>query len=171
MAKRIKSEKPALIPIRDWQQADEIIKEISDYQIAIEKIEAIAKQKIDNTKKVLAEAVKGHQDIIKKYQESLEAFATAHRNDFKSQKSRKLNFGVLGWRKSTAIKTAKNTLELIKLKLSKTCQRVCIRIKESVDKDALARLTDEQLAGIKARREEKDVFFVEPLSQKAADYE
>jgi len=171
MAKRIKSEKPALIPIKDWQQADELVREIADCQIAIEKMESIAKLKIDRTKKIMAEAVKGHQDIIKKYQASLEAFATAHRDDFKKQKSRKLNFGTLGWRKSTVIKTSKKTLELIKqVFTSAALKKTYIRTKESVDKDALAKLTDEQLAVIKARRDEKDVFFVEPASQKAADY-
>lgn len=171
MAKRIKSEKPALIPIKDWQQADEMVREISDCQIAIEKLESVTKQKIDRAKKILAEAVKGHQGIIKIYQASLEAFATSHRDDFKSQKSMKLNFGTLGWRKSTAIKITKKTLGLINQVFTKALRESCIRIKESVDKDALAKLTDRQLADIKARRDIKDVFFVEPLSQKAADYE
>ena len=170
MAKRIRSEKPALIPIKDWPQADELIRETADCQIAIEKLEAIAKIKIDRTKKVMAAAVKCHQEKIKNLQGSLEAFATAHRDDFKKQKSRKLNFGVIGWRFSTSIKTTKKTIELIKQVFAAATQRACIRIKESVDKDALAKLTDRQLADIKARREEKDVFFVEPLSQKAADY-
>ena len=104
----------------------------------------------------------------------------AHRDDFKGQKSRKLNFGTLGWRKSTAIRTTKSTYQIIKnallnklviAGLTRAKLNACIRIKESVDKDALARLTDEQLADIKARRDIRDVFFVEPSSQKAADYE
>ena len=150
MAKRIRSEKPALITIKDWQQADEMVRNIADCQIAIEKLEAIAKVKIDRTKKILAEAVKGHQGTIKNCQASLEAFATAHREDFKKQKSRRLNFGVIGWRKSTSIKITKKTLERIKQAFSAAMRKSCIRTKESVDKDALAKLTDEQLADIKA---------------------
>ena len=168
--KRIKSDKPALIQVRDWAHADELVRKIADRQTIIEKLEATANLKIDNTKKVMAAGVKGNQNAIKRFQESLEAFATTHREDFKKQKSRKLNFGVIGWRFSTAVKTKKNTLELIKQVLSKALQKSCIRIKESVDKDALAKLTDEQLASVKARRDEKDVFFVEPASTKAADY-
>lgn len=167
MAKRIKSDKPALIHIKDWAHADELIREISDCQIVIEKIEAIARIKIDNTKKVMAAGVKGHQDIIRKCQASLEAFATAHRDDFKSQKSRKLNFGTIGWRFSTSIKTTKKTLGLIK----KFFTSDLLHVKESVNREALAKLTDEELADMEARRDEKDVFFVEPASQKAADYE
>ena len=42
MAKRIKSEKPALITIKDWGHADELIREIAIRQIAIEKLEELA---------------------------------------------------------------------------------------------------------------------------------
>lgn len=168
--KRIKSDKPALLQVRDWAHADELVRQISDHQILIEKLEAAAKLRIDNTKSVLAKGVKGNQKAIKRYQESLEAFATTHRADFRKQKSRKLNFGSLGWRKSTAIKITKKTLELIKQVFTYGKAAAYIRTKESVDKDALAKLTDEQLASVKARRDNKDVFFVEPDSTKAADY-
>ena len=169
---RIKSDKPALIHIRDWGHADKLIRKITIHQVAIEKLEGIAKIRIDNTKKVMATGVKVHQTEIAKYQESLEAFATTNRADFKKQKSRKLNFGVVGWRKSTSISiSTKKTLGLIKDLFSKALQKSCIITKESVSKDTLAKLTDEQLAIVKARREEKDVFYVEPASQKAADYE
>ena len=53
---------------------------------------------------------------------------------------------------------------------SKAKAAACIRVKESVDKEALAKLTDEQLADIGARRKEKDVFFVEPALPEAVDY-
>jgi hypothetical protein len=39
-----------------------------------------------------------------------------------------------------------------------------------VDKEALAKLTEEQLTSVGARRKVKDVFFVEPSSQEAVDY-
>lgn len=169
--KRIKSDKPALIEVRDWAHADKLIRQIADHQTIIEKLEAGAKLKIENSMKVLTAGAKSHHEMIKKYQESLEAFATTHRADFKKQKSRKLNFGILGWRFSTSIGiSTKHTLGLIKEKLSEELQESCIIIKESVSKDALANLTDEQLASVKARRDEKDVFFVEPASIKAADY-
>ena len=38
MAKRIKSDKPALISIKDWAHADELIREIADHQICIETV-------------------------------------------------------------------------------------------------------------------------------------
>ena len=169
--KRIKSDKPALIQVRDWAHADELVRKIADHQDTIRKKEIIAKVKVDNFKKALAVGVKPYHNAIARFHESLEAFATAHLNEFKKQKSRKLNFGVIGWRKSTSIKiSTKKTLGLIKQLFTKALRESCIITKESVSKDALAKLTDEQLASLKARRDEKDVFFVEPASTEAAEY-
>ena len=170
--KRIKSDKPALIQVRDWAHADELVRKIADHQDTIRKKEIIAKVKVDNFKKALAGGVKPYQNAIARFQESLEAFATTHRTDLKKkQRSWKLNFGILGWRKSTSVAiSTKKTLGLIKQLFTKALRESCIITKESVSKDALAKLTDEQLASVKARREEKDVFFVELASQKAADY-
>lgn len=168
--KRVKSVKLPLLPVPDFKHADLSIRRIGQLQGKIAQFEEDTKETINKAKKDLADKVKPLQEKITQHYESLEAFATTHRAEFKKQKSRKLNFGVLGWRKSTKIKTTKNTLGLIKEFLTKTMQKSCIRVKESVDKDALAKLTDEQLASVKARRDEKDVFFVEPASTKAADY-
>jgi len=167
---RVKSDKANLIQVRDWQQADDLIHDIGQFGIAITQFEAKAKQKIDGIKADMASQVKSCQDGIDLYMRSLEAFATAHADEFEKQRSRKLNFGVIGWRKSTAIRVGKKTLDLIREKLSAAKAKVCIRTKESIDRDALAKLTDDELAGIKARREIRDVFFVEPDIPKAAKY-
>ena len=169
--KRIRLDKSPLLPIPDWKHADLSVRRIGELQGRITYLEEKAKLLTNKIKKELADQVKPLQDKITLHVNSLEPFATSHKDDFKKQKSRKLNFGVLGWRKSISIKIAKNTLELIKIVFTYGKAAAYIRTKESVDKDALAKLTDKQLASIKARRDEKDVFFVEPSSQKAAEYE
>lgn len=168
--KRIRLDKSPLFPIPDWCHADEHVRRVADMQSNISDAENDAKKQIDKIKADLAKRGKGWQETLKLRVRSLEAFAASHKDDFKKQKSRKLNFGVLGWRKSISIKITKNTLGLIKQIFTYGKAAAYIHTKESVDKEALAKLTDEQLAGIKARRDEKDVFFVEPSSTKAADY-
>ena len=167
---RVKSNKPVLIPIPDWEQADLRIRLIGDLQMQISQAEETAKDDINEIKAELAKKVKPLQEEIKLNVQSMEAFAALHKNDFGKKRSRKLSFGILGWRKSTFISIKKNTLEEIKFLFTRAKQKMCIRVKESVDKEALAKLTDEQLASVGARRKEKDVFFVEPSSQEAVDY-
>jgi len=167
---RVKSDKPVLLPVPDWKHADEMIARIGDFQMQIIQAEHKASDDIKEVKADLAENVKDLQGKVKLYVQSLDAFCTTHQADFGKQRSRKLNFGILGWRKSTSVKTKKTTLELIKKVFSRARAAACIRVKESVDKEVLARLTDEQLASVAARREVKDVFFVEPDKMQAVDY-
>jgi len=170
MAKRVKSKEPAIISIETWDKADEHIRSIGDLQLKINQAEASAKDAIDEAKAELVESVKPLQSAIELHHRSLEAFAAARKDDFAGQKSRKLNFGLLGWRKSTVTIIKKNTLELIKALFPAAKAKAYIHTKETVDKEALAKLTDQELADISARRESKDVFFVEPDLPKAVDY-
>ena len=168
--RRVKSDKLATIPIKDFKHADEIIRRIGDAQKEISQYQYIAGIEIDNIKADLAVDIKPHQEKIKQLTESLEVFAELHRDEFGKKRSRKLNFGLIGWRKSKLISIKKKTLSLIKQVFSKKDARNYIRVKESVDKEQLAKLTDEQLAIVKARRVQKDVFFAEPFLLEAVDY-
>ena len=167
---RIKSDKQALINITGWHQADQLVRELGAIQVSITAAEHKAADDINKIKSELegkVDQLQAHQKHIVK---SLEAFALAHTWDFGDARSRKLNFGILGWRVSKAIQIAGTTLERIKQFFNTSKQKACIRVKESVDKEALAKLTDGELATIKARRKSKDVFFVEPILTKAVDY-
>jgi len=155
--------------VEDWGQADNLVREIGDLQLKIKQAEASAKDRIDEIKAELAECVKPFCENIDLNVRSLEAFSAGRKKDFGGKKSRKLNFGILGWRQSSSVKTKKNTLELIKEGFSKAKAAVFIRVKENVDKEALAKLTDEQLAGVGARRKVRDDFFVEPFKPEAVD--
>jgi phage host-nuclease inhibitor protein Gam len=76
---------------------------------------------------------------------------------FKDRKSVDLSFGTFGYRKSTSISVKRTTLDLLKdLHLDKF-----IRLKEEPDKDAMAVMTDEELAQVDAVRKVKDAFFCE----------
>ncbi len=169
--KRVKSDRPAWITIRDWGHADALVGEIGVLNSDIERAEANAKKKIDAIKAQLAKNVKPAQKRVTLCTESLKVFSTAHRKDFrKGHQSRKLNFGVVGWHKSTVIKVKKATAGLIEAVFGKTAAQY-IHIKTTPDKEAMAKLTDEQLASVAARRVRKEVFFVEPDSIEAADHE
>jgi len=172
MAKRIKQSGKPLITIINWSTADEIVREIGDAQLAINASEAKALDDINEAKAELVAATKPLQEKIKLRVRSLEVFVTQNKTDFGKAKSKKLTFGLLGWRKSTSIKiSTKKTLDMIKDVFSAAKAKVYIVTKESVDKNALAKLTDEVLASIDAQRKVKEDFFVEPDLPEAVDYE
>jgi phage host-nuclease inhibitor protein Gam len=167
--KRVKSDR-SIIPVEGWRAADGLLRKVGDLQLEIEAAQAVAKVDADKAKAILAETVDPLKEEIKKITRSLEAFAVNNRNDFSGAKSKKLGFGRIGWRKSTSIGTKKDTLELIKEMLRGAKKMMCITIKESVSKDGLAKLTDEELAAVGARWKVKDDFFVEPELPQAAEH-
>lgn len=165
--KRVKSK--AITPIADWSKADQMIRKIGSIQRMIQKTELKHKKRAEKVKGEMVKEVKPLQEKIGVLQRSLEAFALSRKKDFKKQRSRKLNFGDIGWRKSTITKIGKNTLELIKKVFGPKAKNY-ITTTEKVDKDAVAKLSKESLKKIEAERVPKEVFFIEPTSPKTVDY-
>jgi phage host-nuclease inhibitor protein Gam len=169
MAKRIKSDKQTL-PVRDWTQADDFLRQIGDIQLKIKKHEIKANETINAARAELTKTTGPLVEKIIVLTDSLESFAANHTDDFGKAQSRKLTFGQLGWRKSTVVLIKKTTLGLLH-KVFKGNAPAFLRFKEDVDKEALQSLTDEQLASVDARRKNKEPFFVEPDLTLIADYE
>ena len=169
-SKRVKPAEPAVLKIENWQHADEYIKRIADLQLQITESQASAKGRIDKIKEALAADVALRYESINLYHRSIEAFVMEHLGDFQGKQSRQLNFGKLGWRKSTFITITKKTLDLIKQLFSKADAAIYIRTKQEVDKEALTKLTEEQLVCIEARRKIQEVFFVEPDLPEVVNY-
>lgn len=160
MAKRVKV-KDDLYTILTFDQADSHLAKLGALIGERSGYEAAANAMIDQVKTDLKKQVSPLDEKIQKHVRSLEAFCAANRSDFGGRQSRSMLFGVVGWRKSTSITVKKTTLQKIK-DLFKQKASQYIRIKEDADKEALARLTDEQLANVDARRQHREVFFAEP---------
>lgn len=159
-SKRVKSDS-LLIPIPNWDEADQILRRIGQLQNDIAVSEMACAEQIDAAKLKMQQETLDKHTSVKRYVESLEAFCAAHRAAFGKKQSRQLQFGTLGFRRSTAIAIKKTTLELIKF-IYGLASGDYITVKESPNKEALDKLPDEQLSVIDARREEKETFFVEP---------
>lgn len=168
--RRLKS-KRQIEEITTWQQADSILRYAGELQLKINQAEARCNDTINEAKDDMQEEVRPAQKKLAEITERLQVFADARQKDFKNKKSKKLQFGTLGWRRSTKIKTSKDTLERIKEFFTPKKQKELIKIKESLNKKQIGQLTEEQLADAGARREEKDVFYAEPLLPEAVDYE
>lgn len=157
--------------IENWDAADQQIRELGDLLLEINQKEATAKKIIDRETAKLSEAVKPLQDKMKSAVKLLKKFAVKNRIDFEGAQSRKLNFGILGWRKSTSIDAKLTTPELIRKVFGKAGEKYIRQAEESVNKDVIKELTDEQLTSVNAQRDNKEVFFVEPSLPKAVDYD
>ena len=148
--------KPNIGKIKTLEDANLALKEIGLLEHELEAIDGEANKKIAEIKADCAKQGEGLRKRITDLSALLGAFAEYNREElFKDRKSQKLSFGEFGYRKSTAISVKKTTLELLKkLHLTKY-----IRIKEELDKDLMAEMSDESLAQVDAVRKVKDAFF------------
>lgn len=150
--------------LSSWNEADAALKRIGECEREIRKKEAAATARIEEIKAKLA--VDLGPLVGKKNAElhNLEEFAKLHKGEMldetKGKKSIALNHGSLGFRQSTRIIVRKVERVIELLKAAK--RKECIRIKESVDKEALRKLPDDELLDYGVRREVTDEFWCEP---------
>lgn len=159
MAKRIKR-KDDTYTILNFHQADTHLKELATLQRELEALEANADRMINHVKDDLKKQSRPLSEKIQKHVRSLEAFCAEHRDAFGKSQSKRMLFGVLGWRRSTRISVKKSTLQKIKAMLSPA--KRYIHVKETPNKDVLDKLTDEQLKQVDARRVRREAFYAEP---------
>lgn len=107
----------------------------------------------------------------KRIEELLEGFAPGARRSMPAtRKSMKLVHGVIGWRKSAAklkyTTSAKYTMQALKAR----GHTDCVKVKESIDKAALKKLSDTERAHVGVALVSSEVFFYELNGDPIVDY-
>lgn len=165
MAKRVKV-KDDLYVILSTQRADTHIGKIGILEREKEQLQIEADNQIATIKANLKKYLADRDTKIQKHIRSLKHFSQSYPEIFSKKRSIKLTLGVMGFRKSTKISISKKTT-LQKIKdVFKSKAPQYLHIKESPDKEALAKLTDEQLTSVDARRVVTDDFYAEPNKTK-----
>ena len=108
-------------------------------------------------------------EATKRLERQIKEFAEAHRDDMDGKKTKTLNFGAVGFRKSTKIKLPKaptKLAEIIQLLRSKGMDDCVKTPAPSVDKDALRKYPTQDIVAVGASIEVDDVFWYEPDREK-----
>ncbi|WP_320174923.1 host-nuclease inhibitor Gam family protein [Maridesulfovibrio sp.] len=163
--------KPEIMVIEDLPAVDKAMSEIAELERGIGKLEADMNETIDAAKAVCKLKVEPKKARIKVLEAALGTYASLNKDElFPKNKSKKMTFGIIGFRKSTKLLTIGKTtmaevLELLKAhKLTKG-----IKLTESVDKEAMKGWTDEKLKTVRMRRKEEDAFFYEIAQEDSGD--
>jgi phage host-nuclease inhibitor protein Gam len=148
--------------IKDWQEAEAKLGEIRrlTIEIALEKDNAdLLIQKIRDRKKEKIDLL-GNQG--KKLLKDLEVFCSQNKKDMLPLKSKKVEYGRMGFRDQPKFKYPKAALTLIN-RLKQLGLKKYIKVKETPDKEAISthykKLPLKEL-GV-TRKVEKDVFYIE----------
>jgi phage host-nuclease inhibitor protein Gam len=171
MAKR---EKPqtAIAPIRDLTDADRALREIAEIDRAVEAANHELNEDIDRMKEEVQETLLPLIERKEMLGAGLANFAEISKADlFKDRKSKELDFGTIGYRRSTSLAVMKKICSTWKEVLGKLRQydfKEAIRVKEEPDKEVMSEWPKERLDLVGVQRVEKDEFFYEIKQEKVA---
>lgn len=159
--KRLENTLPAL---KSWDDVDYALMRIGSEQRSVEAIEAEMQIAIDRAKKEAADQAEPHKQLITQLEQQINAFTEEHRSDMGDKKSKTLNFGSVGFRKSTKI-----TLPKAKTRLAEIIDMLrgrgmtdCIRVDDpKIDKEALKKYPESDIIAVGAGLKVEDVMWYE----------
>ena len=145
--------------LKNWDEVDGCLKIMADAENEISKIEAEMNRQIADIKKAAEESAKAHKELIKQNESKIKEYTGAHKEELKG-KSKELTFGTVGFRLSTKLLLPSSINEVI-LKLRERGMLDCINVKESVDKDAIKKYGEEDIAAVGGYLQKSDTFWYE----------
>ena len=155
--------------LKSWDNVNAALKEIARGEIEIAEIEGQMNIQINDIKEQAEKQCAPIRDAIDELGKQLKDFSEINRPDFGKGKSRKLAFGTLGWRASSAITIKKALTEKIIDNLRKLDMGDCVKVTESVNKDILATYPEDKIKASGATLVKKDTFWYETDKQSLAE--
>lgn len=154
---------PMTMPIHSLSDMDAALAQIAARRRQIDLVSLGAAEQIDEIKTRAAAETEPIRLEIAALELAIGRFAEAGKAElFGKRKSIQLQFGIVGFRASSKLKTLRKwTFERVLTTLRDTGMREYIRVKEEVDKEKLKGLSPETLAGIGCTVVSEDVFFYE----------
>ena len=155
MARRKVTAAPVL---PDWAAVDGALRDIRECEHALTELGVDRDRRIDSVKEEYSKMALPLQNRIKKLEGDVKAYADAHRAEL-TGKSRKLNFGTVGYRiSSRLILPATKAAEAI-VTLKAMGRKEFIKTAETLDRAALLRQPVELLNQIGAYIQQRDEFY------------
>ena len=164
MPKRVKPNLSlATFPVHSLDDVDAALAQIAARKRQIDLIGLGVAEQVDEIKTRAAAETEPIRLEIAALELAIGRFAEASKAElFSKKKSVQLQFGSVGFRASSKLKTLKKwTFERVLATLRDTGMREYIRVKEEVDKEKLKGLAPETLAGIGCTVVQEDVFYYE----------
>lgn len=160
--KRIEDETPAFT---SWDDVDQALAIIGDNLRSIEAIEAKMQENIDNEKTAAELQARTFIENNARMERQIKLFAEDHREDMDGKKTKTLNFGSLGFRKSTKItlpKAGAKLAEMIRQLVDRGMGDCVVQKAPTVDKDALRKYPTDDIVAVGGGIKIDDVFWYEP---------
>lgn len=164
--KKVVDEAPAF---ESWDDVNQALATIGDNQRMVEGFEAEMQEKIDAAKAEAEAKSRIYIEGTKRLERQIRDFAESNRDDMDGKKTKTLNFGAVGFRKSTKIilpKAPGKLAEIIKQLVAKGMSDCVKQAEPKIDKDALRKYPTADIVEAGAGIKVEDVFWYEPDREK-----
>lgn len=148
-----------VVQMKITDKINKLIDIISKEDKYITKQEIIAAKAVERINTVLAEKTKYARSNRLLVAAALEKMIKEHEDLLGKKRSRKFNNALIGFKQSTCIQINKDTVKLIE-KIFKNKSSQYLHIIKNPDKNALRKLSDQQLNKIHANKIVSDRFFI-----------
>ena len=155
-----------------WEEVDGALRRIGDLEREIESAEAAMQAKIDADKADAAKSTKAARDEIASLEGQLSLYADLHRDELGKKKSRELNHGVIGYRKSTKAvlpRGESKLAEIIRRLREKGMTDCIISPSPRIDKETLKKYPPNDVIEVGANLEITDAFWYEVTRDELCD--
>lgn len=160
MAKKILSK------YQNWNEVNDAMKRLAELNVYKNKLEADTNGRIDKIKAEVSLQVEPILKEIKELEKDIIRFAEQHKDEFTQKRTKKLQFGKISFRYTKSFKTP-DVASAIKA-LKKFALDEYLRIKEELNKEALAKVDVKTLAKCNIFVTYKDKITIEPDYMKLA---
>jgi phage host-nuclease inhibitor protein Gam len=148
-----------------WEDVDTALREIAEAEISLNEIDGQMNLAINTAKEHAAKLAKPLNSRVKALEALVKSFAEAEKSEMEG-KSKQLNFGRVGFRQSSSVSVPAKKADAILNNLKKFGMEDCIAVKETINKEALEKYSDDDIAKVGASRKVEDKFWLETDKEK-----
>lgn len=155
--------------LASWDEVNLSLAEIGEHKRDIEAIEAEMQKAIDDAKLAAEMQARPHQEAIKRLEAGMIGYVDDHRDEMDGKKTKDLNFGQVGYRKSTKVMLPKGAAKIAEIIAKLKARRMtdCIITKpETIDKDALKKYPANDIVDCGVGLDVQDTFWYQVDKEK-----
>jgi phage host-nuclease inhibitor protein Gam len=153
--------------IQNWEEADLVLKEIAELNLQKDILENKMNEHISDVKLEFTDKAEPIHKRIKVLSNELKTFTNLNRNDLRG-KTKKMNFGSLGYRKSTKLSIPHKIKNTVIALLKRKNMNDCINVKETINKEVL-KTYDNIITELGVIKKVTDTFWYEVDKEKLID--
>lgn len=167
-----RTRKTELCTLANLEEVDDALRTMGDYDRRIEAINADMEAKINMIREEAAAMIQPLNDARKGLFTQVGLYAKGRTSDFHKVRTKVLNFGEFGFRRSTTLKCPSTTDGIAEVleRLRERDMNDCIKVvPDAINKVALKAYDKDAVEGVGCELIEKDTFFAEPKRETVAE--